>query len=199
MDTFNLIFFLAFLLGLSAIIWFMLRNRFKEWKSKKDIDHHIVLNRIEKVFKLVLAEGFFSEIVDFKHEGKKLFGLLSSTKKSIFIVDATVMIGFDFKKAKIEIDQVNNKIRFTHIPPPEILSMETDFKFYDINNGMFNKFKTDDYTELLKAGKDHIKEKVMDSELIEAATAQLQILIEQISDNSGYTIDNTKKLIENNE
>lgn len=194
MSTFNLVFFLVFTVALAAIVWMRFKNSIRHWKSKKIIDHHLVLNRIEKVFKLVLAEGFFSEIVDFRHEGKRLFGLLSSTKKSLFIVDATVMIGFDFKKAKIEIDKINNKIKFTHIPSPEILSMETDFKFYDINNGMFNQFKSEDYTELLKAGKDHIKEKVMESELIEAATAQLQILIEQISDNSGYTIDNTKKI-----
>lgn len=75
--------------------------------------------------------------------------------------------------------------------------METDFKFYDINNGILNKFKSEDYTEILKAGKEHIKAKVNSSELIDAAHAQLSILIEQITTDSGYKLDqpHEKKLL----
>lgn len=149
----------------------------------------VLMNRIEKVFKLVLAEGFFSEIVDFTNKDKKLFGLLSSTKKSLLIVDAKVLIGFDFKKVKFEIDQRNRKVKFTHLPEPEVLSMETDFKFYDINNGLLNKFNSEDYTEILKASKGHIKDKVMNSELINSAKSQLEVLVEQIAGEGGYDLD----------
>jgi len=175
------------------MIWFFFgKNLFKR-KNKNELESHVLLNRIEKVFKLVLAEGFFSEIVDFKNIDKKLFGLISSTKKSLIIVDAKVLVGFDFKKVKLEIDERTQKITFTHLPEPEVLSMETDFKFYDINDGILNKFKSDDYTEILKVGKDHIKTKVQNSELMDASKAQLEILIEQIAGEGGYKLENKSK------
>lgn len=179
------------------MIWFFFGKKLFKRKNRNQLQSHVMLNRVEKVFKLVLAEGFFSEIVDFKNENKKLFGLVSSTKKSLLIVDAKVLIGFDFKKVKMEIDERSRSIKFTHLPQPEVLSMETDFKFYDINNGILNKFKSEDYTEILKAGKEHIKAKVNSSELIDAAHAQLSILIEQITTDSGYKLDqpHEKKLL----
>jgi len=179
------------------MVWFFFGKRFFRKRNRNELQSHVLLNRVEKVFKLVLAEGFFSEIVDFRNENKKLFGLLSSTKKSLLIVDAKVLIGFDFKKVKLEIDERSRSIKFTHLPEPEVLSMETDFKFYDINNGILNKFKSEDYTEILKAGKEHIKTKVNNSELIAAAHAQLNVLIEQITSEGGYKLDqpSEKKLL----
>ena len=170
--------------------FFFFRGKWFKYKTANSIEGELVQNKVEKVFKLVLAEGFFSEIVDFRNKDKKLFGLVSSTKKSLIIVDAKVLVGFDFKKVKYEVNQQNRHISFTHIPEPEILSMETDFKFYDINNGILNKFRSEDYTEVLKVGKEHIKSKVGSSELMNAAKSQLSLLLNQVAESSGLKIEN---------
>jgi hypothetical protein len=72
--------------------------------------------------------------------------------------------------------------------------METDFKFYDINEGILNKFKSEDYTEVLKAGKQHVKEKVNSSELIEAAKSQLNLLLNQVASSYGLDLGKDDKL-----
>ena len=184
--------FWIFTIALFAVLayFFFFRGKWFKRKSIHSLQGELVQNKIEKVFKLVLAEGFFSEIVDFRNKDKKLFGLVSSTKKSLIVVDAKVLVGFDFKKVKFEVDQKSKQLRFTHIPTPEILSMETDFKFYDINNGILNKFKSEDYTEVLKAGKEHIRTKVGSSELMNAANSQLSLLLNQVAESSGLKIEN---------
>lgn len=188
---FNTVFFsTAFVLFLLGCWFFFGRNFFSRRKKTRQ-DHHLIMQQIEKVFKVVLAEGVFNEIIDFRDESKKFFGLVSSTKKSLLVAEARVMMGFDFKKASIELDQVNRRVHFSQLPVAEIISMETDFKFYDINNGMFNKFKSEDYTQLLQAAKEHIKEKVEQSELAHTAYGQLHLLIEQISSSNGYTLNKT--------
>lgn len=194
---FDALFWILTLLIFGGITYFFFfRKGIFNRKNKTSLQGELIKNRIEKVFKLVLAEGFFSEIVDFRNKDKKFFGLLSSTKKSLIIVDAKVMVGFDFKKAKFEVDKRKKSIRFTQLPEPEILSMETDFKFYDINDGILNKFNSEDYTEVLKGGKEHIRQKVNSSELIEAAQSQLQVLLSQVASSSGLSLEEneTKKL-----
>ena len=42
----------------------------------------VLLERIEKVFKVVLAEGHFSEIYDHSSEKEVLFGLTTMNKKA---------------------------------------------------------------------------------------------------------------------
>lgn len=189
-ETIFVISVLVLFLVLSSLFFYK-RGFFN--KSKKiEIDGELIRNKVDKVFKVVLAEGFFSEIVNFSDKGKKLFGLVSSTKKSLIIVDAKVLVGFDSKKVMFEIDEKLRKIKFLELPEPEILSMETDFKFYDIKNGIFNKFSSEDYTEVLKVGKEHIKNKVNDSELMDAANAQLNLVLKQVVQNTGMEVEGDK-------
>lgn len=171
-----------------SFLFFYKRGFFSKSKNL-EMNGELIRNKVDKVFKVILAEGFFSEIVNFTDKGKKLFGLVTSTKKSLIIVDAKVLVGFDSKKVIFEVDSKSKKIKFLALPEPEILSMETDFKFYDINNGIFNKFSSEDYTEVLKVGKEHIKNKVNDSELMEAARAQLKLVLTQVVQTTGMQIE----------
>lgn len=76
---------------------------------------------MRKVFKIVCAEGQFHEIYNYE-ETKKLFKIIPSTK-ALVIVQAKVMIGYDFEKC-VGKDEQNQKIRIVSFPDPEILSVE---------------------------------------------------------------------------
>lgn len=57
----------------------------------------LLLERIEKVFKVVVAEGYFTEIYD--HSSKKDFwGIFKINKKALVVSRAKVSVGFDFGK-----------------------------------------------------------------------------------------------------
>ncbi len=180
---FNAIFFIGLLILFAICGWFFFIKKGFANFNQQQLDKHTLLQSIEKVFKIVLAEGHFTEIVDFKDKNKQLFGLMSSTKKSLIVVDAKVLIGFDFKKAVIDIDEKNTKIV---LPVPEILSIETNYNFYDIKNGWLNKFDTHDYTNLLAHAKEEIKQKALSSNLITVAKAQLELLIKEITARTAY-------------
>ncbi|MBC7408735.1 MAG: DUF4230 domain-containing protein [Arcicella sp.] len=62
---------------------------------------------------------------------------------------AMVLVGFDFTKVKIRWQESTRMMIIKEFPEPEILSTDSDYKFYDIDQGFFNMFKNEEYTALL--------------------------------------------------
>lgn len=131
----------------------------------------VLLERVQKVCKLVTVESEFNEILDHKEKSSTFFKLIPQEKKAIIIVKAKVMIGFDLSRASFEINSRQKKLTISHIPDPEVISIEPEVKYYDISNKVFSKFSADDYTSLNKAAidkikhvveKHHIKDKAID-------------------------------------
>ncbi len=60
-----------------------------------------------------------------------------------------VLVGFDFIKVKIRWQESTRMMIIKEFPEPEILSTDSDYKFYDIDQGFFNMFKNEEYTALL--------------------------------------------------
>ena len=140
----------------------------------------VLLERIEKVFKIVLAEGHFSEIHDFKEQSKALW-VFNSTKKAILITNSKVLVGFDFSKFKFTTMANTRQITVDFLPEPEILSIDTDVKFYDLDANAFAKFTPDQLTAMQQEAKSQIADKVKQSHLFATAQLQLNELLRQTS------------------
>ena len=76
-----------------------------------------------------------------------------------------------------------------YFPKPEILSMDTDYKFYDIEQGWLNRFQSDDYTAILNEAKQTMNEKALQSDLPRIATNQVQLMMFQIAKTMNWNID----------
>lgn len=153
-----------------------------------DIESNILLEKIEKVFKIIVAEGHFTEIYD--HNSKKDFwGFFKANKKALVVTKAKVAIGFDFAKLKMERDEETKKLKVVSFPDAEVLSIDTDYKFYDIDQGWLHKFKTDDYTKILTDAKALMKEKAMNSELPGVANKQVLLMMQQLAETMQWEID----------
>jgi hypothetical protein len=148
----------------------------------------ILLERIEKVFKVVMAEGYFTEIFDYKDE-KKMWYVFNNSKKALVIAKAKVMVGFDFGKMKFRLDEQTQKMVIEYFPEAEILSIDTDYKFYDIENGILNRFNQDDYTNLLNDAKVAMNDKAMTSDLPRIANNQVQLMMYQLAASMNWKID----------
>ncbi len=146
-----------------------------------------VIESVKKVFKIVLVEGQFSDIYNFE-ETQKVLGILPSTKKALVMSKATVMLGFDFNKCVWEIDEENQTLKIIEFPEPEILSMDTDLKYYNLENGLFNKFDKDDYSTIQDNIKDKIQTTVMQSDLPQVARDQIRILLEEVVDSKHWLL-----------
>ena len=161
----------------------------------------ILLERIEKVFKVVVAEGYFSEIYD--HNSKKDFwGLFHLNRKALVVAKAKVSVGYDFSKMKTRYDEQSRKLVVESFPEAEVLSIDTDYKFYDIDQGMFSKFSHEDYTNIITEAKKLMQEKALVSDLPKVANRQIGLMMNQLAASMDWKIDfnqlppKTEKLLE---
>jgi hypothetical protein len=186
---------LALGLLLGATIMFLV------WKlmssGKKTVvkeSSHTVIESMRKVFKVVLAEGFFNELYNFE-ETKKLFRIIPSTKRALVIIQAKVLVGFDFEKCTWEIDEVNQKIKLLSFPEPEIVSIETDYKYYNFEEGMFNMLSRDDLTRIQVNGKKQVETAAIKSDLPRMAVEQMRIMLTEVVQSKNWQIENLYKVM----
>ena len=148
----------------------------------------VLLERIEKVFKVVMAEGYFTEIYNYQHD-KNIWNLIKDKKKALIIAKAKVLVGYDFGKLRYHIEGLEKKMVIDFFPEPEVLSMDTDYKFYDIEQGWINRFQSDDYTSILNDAKQTMNEKALQSDLPRIATNQVQLMMFQLAATMNWKID----------
>ena len=194
MDT---LIFLGLILGLLAGI--SVTSFFYKKKNERQIEEQSILlqDKIKQVCKLITVEGEFSEL--FSHrDGKSLFfKLLQMEKKALIIVKAKVLIGFDLTKINIEIESDSKKVKLSKFPEPEILSIDSDIEYYDVQKGIINKFSEKDLTDLNKRSKDFIRKKVERSHLFAVAKNQANdtiSLIRHLIESVGWKLDSDKIL-----
>lgn len=164
----------------------------KKLKSNKQesirAEANILLEKIEQVFKVVLAEGYFTEIYD--HNARKDFwGLFKTTNKALIIVKAKVSVGYDFAKMRFSRSPESRRLVIEEFAPAEVLSIDTDYKFYDINQGFVNPMKQEDYTTILSEAKGMIKIKAEGSELPAIAANQLQLMMKQMASTMNWELE----------
>jgi Protein of unknown function (DUF4230) len=178
---FNFIFLAVGLLGGAAIVYFLGKGKLFGKTDEVKIESSVMLNKIERVFKVVTAEGHFSEVFDY-NQTSHLFNIIPSTKKALLIVNAKVLMGFDFKKCVWEIDADTKKVKIISFPKPEIMSIEQDIKYYNMENGLFNKFDNEDLTKLQAEAKQKIISSVDKSDLPGIAQKQVKQLLLELKD-----------------
>ncbi|AYN66439.1 DUF4230 domain-containing protein [Euzebyella marina] len=184
--------FLGLVLGAILMYWVYSFFRTKQTKEQTEHQSQVLLEKIRSVCKLVSVEGDFAEIYRYENIKEHFMSLVTSKKKALMVINAKAQIGYDLKKVEIRADNANKKIILTNFPEPEILSIEPDIQFYDIQSGMFNFFSPDDLTLLNKEAKQHIREKIPQSGLMETArkeAVQAVMLIEKIVETIGWKLD----------
>lgn len=190
MDSNTLLFFI-FSLVIGVLLgagFFYLLMRPKTTKTNVKVEASVLLERIEKVFKVVMAEGYFTEIYNYQND-KNIWNLINDKKKALVIAKAKVLVGYDFGKMRFHMSETEKKMIIDYFPEPEVLSMDTDYKFYDIEQGWLNRFHSDDYTSILNEAKQTMNEKALQSDLPRIATNQVQLMMFQLASTMNWKID----------
>lgn len=154
---------------------------------------HTVVEGIQKVFKIVLVEGFFNELYNYE-ETKKLFGFLPSTKRALVIIQAKVLVGYDFEKCVWEADEANQKIQLISFPEPEILSIEPDYKYYNFDEGIFNLLNRDDLTRIQTNGKKQVEMAALKSDLPRMAAEQMRTMLTEVVQAKNWQLEDLHKI-----
>lgn len=183
-------------LGLAggAIISYFVFKKFT-YRTNKNLTEKqsiVLLDKIKKVSKLITVEGEFAEIYHHQNSKEKFLGLFTNKKKAIIIINAKVHIGFDFRKIKMKADNSTKTILLSEFPKPEIFSIEPNIKFYDIQNGLLNKFSSEDLTAVNEEAKEHIIQKVPESNLMQTANQEAMdaiLLMHNLVETTGWRLD----------
>lgn len=181
-------------LAIGAIIAYFVFNKFNSAakKSKHTSQSVILIEKIRAVCKLITVEGNFNEIYHYKNVEAKWMNKLLGTKKALVLIEAKAYVGFDLTKIKMESSETLKKITITNFPKPQLLSIETDFKYYDKREGWANPFTADDLTGINNEAKQHIIAKIPTSGLYEEASKQaLETihLIEELAATINWEVD----------
>lgn len=178
---------LGLLLG--GVIAFLAGNKLQPEPPVVTESSHTIAESMRKVFKIVSAEGHFNEIYNYE-ESSKLFNFIPQKKKALVIVSAKVLVGYDFEKLKWEVDEINRKVRLTEFPAPEILSTETDYKYYNIEEQFFNLFSKDDLARIQQNSKKQVIEAAKKSHLPEVAAEQMRTLMTELLNSKNFLLEN---------
>ncbi|ACU07131.1 hypothetical protein FIC_00676 [Flavobacteriaceae bacterium 3519-10] len=188
---------LMLLLGLilGGVIAFLASKKLKSEAPVITESSHTIAESMRKVFKVVSAEGHFNEIYNYE-ETTKLFNFIPSKKKALVIVQAKVLVGYDFEKFQWEVDEQNRKVKLLNFPPPEILSTETDYKYYNIEEQFFNLFSKDDLAKVQQNGKRQVIEAAKKSHLPGVAAEQMRTLLTELLAGKNFILENPAKISE---
>ncbi len=183
---------LGLFLGAIITYWILRYLKFQNTKSITQTQSTILLEKMRKVWKLITVEGEFAEIYHYENTKERFLNMISSKKKAVILINAKAHIGFDLSKIKMEAINERKVIKLTEFPKPEVLSLETDLKYYDKKEGLFNKFDSSDLTELNVKSKKFLMDKIPDSGLFETAQSEALeavLMIENIVETIGWTLD----------
>lgn len=181
-------------LVLGGVLIFLMGKRFSFSKTDTEISRSsTIVQSVENVFKVVSAEGQFSEIYDYQ-QTTHLFSFIPSTKKALIVVSGKVLMGYDFKKAQFETDESGHILKIIKFPEPEVLSVEPDVKYYNMENGYFNKFNNEDLTRLQSEAKKRLRESAAKSELPAIASKQMKMLLQEFVANKNWTLTGSDRI-----
>ena len=152
------------IITLAAVFIIRSCNDGKEDKSILEENSMLIQQEIANVSKLVVTEGHFAEVYNYK-DSKELFGpLLRAEKKALVVVNADVTVAYDLSKIDFEIDEANKTVKIKSIPEAEI-KLNPDFEYYDVTADYLNQFDAADYNKIKKTVSASLMKKVEASSL----------------------------------
>ncbi len=124
----------------------------------------LILNQIKNVGKLVVTEGHFSEVINYK-EDKKVFSFIPTVKTALVVVNAKVEVSYDLSKIDYILNKDIKTVVITKIPKPEI-NINPNIKYHSLQYGLLNQYNPKDHNLIRKKVVKQLEEKVKKSSLV---------------------------------
>lgn len=159
-----LIAFLAF--ALCILLGWWLRSQWSS-SSNQQSEINIAINTFQEVARLATVEMPIEEILS--HEKYNSYDWDIFSGKMIYKASGKVVAGINLDDLNIEIDSTKRVIYFHRHPKPEILYVESDISYYDIQEGLFFSFESEDFNEVQRIGRDALLKAAKESNVSDLA------------------------------
>ncbi|NVN17609.1 DUF4230 domain-containing protein [Muricauda sp. HICW] len=173
----------------------------REQKSILEESSMLIQQELKNVSKLVVTEGHFAEVYNYK-DSKDLFGpLITAHKKALVVVNADVTIAYDLSQINYDVDEENKMLTITQIPEPEI-KISPDFEYYDVTADYLNQFNANDYNAIKRNVNASLMKKIEASSLRSNAENRLVSELSRIlvlTNTMGWTLVYNNTPVENSE
>jgi len=188
-----------FLLGVLLTQWW-----YQEPTTTVEADSSVLIEKIEEVCKLVTIEAQLAARHDEQNNKTTTWYLplptnFTFSKKASIEVEGKVLVGYDLEKIDIEADSINKKIILKNLPEPEILAVDHNLKYRDIEESFFNTFSPKDFTALNQRAKGVLKQRAIDTHLLEQAKdkgTEMLGVIEFMVKSAGWEIEFRDRIFE---
>ncbi len=183
---------LAFLLGMAVLtLW-------QDHRQEQVVQDEatILLERVRNVMKLVTVEGDVSEIFNSTSSRNVTLYLplpsqFSFEKQATVEVRGTVLVGYDLEQLDITLDPDQRVMTIRNLPEPEILAIDHELTYRNLNESWFNSFTAEDYSRLNRRAKERLRNEALSSELMARAREQGNSVLEGITylaESAGYEV-----------
>jgi Protein of unknown function (DUF4230) len=165
----------AIAIGACLLVFFITREVYRDGASPPAENSTVLLEQVRKVMKLVTVEGDFNELYsreDSWNYNDWLARFPGFKKKIMLRVKARVSVGYDLSGSRLVTDEETHTIYLDLPARPEVLSLEHDVDYYDLDEGVFNHFAPEELTTINAEAKKRIREKVDASGLFKKAEEQ---------------------------
>lgn len=189
---------IGILVTLAAV--FIIRSCSDDSEEKSILQENSMLiqQQIDNVSKLIVTEGHFAEVYNYK-DSKAVFGpFVSAKKKALVVVNADVTVAYDLSKIDFEVDEVAKTLRIKSIPEPEI-KISPDFEYYDVTSDYLNMFDASDYNKIKKNVNASLMKKVNKSSLIKNAENRLISELQKfyiLTNSMGWNLEYQGEIVE---
>lgn len=189
---------IAVIVALFVLFTFKYCESKKEDKIVLQESSALIQEQIKNVGKLIVTEGHFSEVFNYKNSKELLGSFITSEKKALVVVNADVTVAYDLSKIIFEIDETNKILTIVSIPKEEI-KISPDLKYYDIQADYFNPFEADDYNDIKETIKKSLLKKLENSDIKSNAKNRLISELSKfyiLTNSLGWTLKYNENTIE---
>lgn len=180
---------------------FWLWSNKQESKEQMLESSSLIQQQIEQVGKLIVTEGYFSQVFTYKNSQNLFLNLMTSDKKALVVANAKVTVEYDLRQLQTKIDQENKTVILKRIPEP-VINIYPDIEYYDVTQDYFNKFGAADYNKIKSTINARIREKVDKSNLLENSRDRLMSELANIfilTKSLGWTLQYNEIIVESEE
>lgn len=163
---------LGLVIGATLLFAFQTCQGEQEDKSILKENSMLIQQEITNVSKLVVTEGHFAEVYNYKDSKELLGPLLRAEKKALVVVNADVTVAYNLSKIEFEVDETTKTVKINSIPNAEV-KLNPDFEYYDVTADYLNQFDATDYNKIKKTVNASLMKKVQASSLLGNAENRL--------------------------